>query len=250
MKKLTILILGLGLTTSAWAQINLGGIKDKAESVLSGGGDSGNTALSEEEVVAGLKEALTVGAENSSALASKTDGFYKNPKLFIPFPPEAEAVKEKASKWGMQKQVDEFVLTMNRAAEDASTEAKPIFVDAVKNMSVADGWSILKGEDNAATMYLQKTTRVKLKDLFMPKVKASIEKVNVTKYWNPLITKYNKAVKLTGGEQLNPDLDDYICERALDGLFVLIAEEELKIRKDPIARVTDLLSRVFGSITN
>ncbi len=248
MKRILILAFGVCLSTYSVAQINLGKLKDKAEDVVSGNGGEGN-ALSNDEVIAGLKEALSVGTGNSTASASKADGFFKNAAIKIPFPPEAQKVKDKAIKWGMQGKVDEFILTMNRAAEEASKDAKPIFLDAVKGMSVGDGFAILKGEDNAATMYLSRKTREKLKVLFMPKVKAAVEKVNVTKYWNPMITKYNKAAKFTGDDELNPDLEDYICEKALDGLFYLIAQEELKIRIDPLARVSDLLSRVFGSIT-
>lgn len=250
MKRLFMLLLGTALVGSSYAQINLGKIKEKATDVVTGNSSSEGSGLSNDEVVAGLREALSVGTDNSSASASKLDGFNKNELIRIPWPAEAAKVKEKALKWGMQSQVEEFELTMNRAAEKASKDAGPIFLNAIKGMSVKDGFAILKGEDNAATTYLSKATRVELKTKFMPIVKKAVEEVNVTKYWNPMITKYNKAQKITGGEQLNPDLDDYICERALDGLFTLIAAEELKIRQDPIARVSDLLQRVFGSITD
>lgn len=249
MKRIVILMIGVCLSGYSVAQINLGKLKEKAEGAVSGNGSAGS-GLTNDEVIAGLKEALSVGTDKSSAMASKEDGFFKNPAIKIPFPPEAQKVKDKAIKWGMQSQVDEFVMTMNRAAEEASKEAKPIFLNAVTGMSVGDGFAILKGEDNAATAYLSGKTRADLKVLFMPKVKDAIAKVNVTKYWNPMMSKYNKSVKLTGGDEVNPDLEDYICERALDGLFVLIAAEELKIRQDPMARVSDLLSKVFGSLTD
>jgi putative sterol carrier protein len=229
-------MIGVCLSGYSVAQINLGKLKEKAEGAVSGNGSAGS-GLTNDEVIAGLKEALSVGTDKSSAMASKEDGFFKNPAIKIPFPPEAQKVKDKAIKWGMQSQVDEFVMTMNRAAEEASKEAKPIFLNAVTGMSVGDGFAILKGEDNAATAYLSGKTRADLKVLFMPKVKDAM-------------SKYNKSVKLTGGEEVNPDLEDYICERALDGLFVLIAAEELKIRQDPMARVSDLLSKVFGSLTD
>lgn len=249
MKRIAFLLIAAAFVSTSHAQINLGKIKEKANEVIPGNNEGGSK-LTNEEVISGLREALSVGTNNSSASASKEDGFNKNDLIRIPFPEDAQKVKEKAIKWGMQKKVDEFELTMNRAAEQASKDAGPIFLDAIKGMSVSDGFAILKGEDNAATVYLEKGTRDQLKEKFMPIIKKAVEEQQVTKYWNPMITKYNSAQKLTGGEQLNPDLDDYVCEKALNGLFTLIAAEELKIRQDPVARVSDLLQKVFGSITN
>ncbi|MDF1672915.1 MAG: DUF4197 domain-containing protein [Vicingaceae bacterium] len=205
--------------------------------------ETGDTPLSNGEVISGLKEALTIGTKNSTSLTSKLDGYYKNPEIFIPFPEEAIKVKEKVESLGMKKQVDEFVMTMNRAAETASKEATPIFVNAVKEMTIADGFAILKGEDNAATMYLKNKTSGQLKVKFNPVVKNAIEKVHVTKYWNPVINTYNKIPFI---DKQNPNLDDYITTKAMDGLFLMIEKEEKKIRKDPLARVTDILKRVFG----
>lgn len=204
----------------------------------------GPTPLTNEEVIRGLKEALTVGTENSTSLASKLDGYYKNPEIFIPFPKEAIKVKEKVEALGMEKQVDKFVMTMNRAAETASKEATPIFVNAVKEMTIADGFAILKGGDNAATNYLRDKTSAQLKVKFNPVVKNAIEKVHVTKYWNPVINTYNKIPLV---EKQNPNLDDYITTKAMDGLFIMIEKEEKKIRNNPVARVSDILKRVFGS---
>ena len=244
--KITLLTALLFASATGFSQINLGKLKEKAESALPSSGSG--SALSEAEVVEGLKSALSVGSDNTSANASKVDGFYKNPKIFIPFPEDALKVKEKAEKLGMQKQVDEFVMTLNRAAEEASKDAKPILVDAVKAMTVKDGFNILKGENNAATVYMEDNTRAQLREKFTPVIKEAIEKVEVTKYWNPLINKYNSASAFTGSEKVDPDLEAYITERALDGLFTLLAEEELKIRENPAARVNDILQRVFGSI--
>lgn len=199
--------------------------------------------LTNEDVINGLKEALNVGTNNSTSLASKADGFYKNPLIFIPFPPEAEKIKNTVESLGMQKQVDKFIETMNHAAEEASKEAAPVFLDAIKTMSITDGFNILKGPDNAATEYLNSKTAAELTEKFTPIIKKAIEKVQVTKYWNPLITTYNKV---PGVEKQNPDLDKYITSKALDGLFKLIAGEEKKIRTDPAAQITDLLKRVFG----
>ena len=199
--------------------------------------------LTNTEVISGLKEALKVGSNNSTAAASKVDGYYKNPLVFIPFPPEAEKVKNTVEKLGMKKQVDEFVMTMNRAAEEASKEADPVFLDAIKTMSISDGFSILKGPDNAATKYLHDKTTADLTVKFAPIIKRAVEKVQVTKYWNPVITTYNK---IPGVEKQNPNLEQYITARALEGLFKLVAGEEKKIRTDPKARINDLLKRVFG----
>ena len=199
-------------------------------------------ALTNDEVIRGLREALTVGTNNSSSLTSKLDGFYKNPEIFIPFPPEALKVKEKVEQLGMKKQVDEFVMTLNRAAETASAEAAPIFVNAIKEMTIADGFAILRGNDNAATQYLKDKTTAQLKVKFNPIVKNAIQKVEVTKYWNPVINTYNKIPFI---EKMNPDLEDYVTTKAMDGLFLMIAKEETKIRKDPMARITDLLKKVF-----
>jgi len=199
--------------------------------------------LTNDEVIRGLKEALNVGTNNSTSAASKVDGFYKNPLILIPFPAEAEKVKKTAVNFGMQKQVDEFVMTLNRAAEEASKEAAPVFLEAIKGMSISDGFSILKGSDSAATQYLQDKTTNSLSVKFIPIIKKAIDKVEVTKYWNPLITTYNKV---PGVEKQNPDLEKYVTTKAMEGLFKLIAKEEKKIRTDPLAQVTDLLKKVFG----
>jgi len=195
------------------------------------------------EVIKGLKEALNVGSNNATALTSKLDGFYKNPEIFIPFPPEAIKVKEKIEALGMSSQVNKFVMTMNRSAETASKKAAPIFLNAIMNMSITDGFAILKGGDNAATNYLKQKTAVQLSKAFNPVVKNAIEEVEVTKYWNPVINTYNKIPFI---EKQNPNLEDYITTKAMDGLFIMLAKEEKSIRKDPLARVSAILKRVFG----
>jgi hypothetical protein len=200
--------------------------------------------LTNEEVVKGLKEALQVGTNKSSDLASKLDGYYKNPRLFIPWPEEANEMKARLIKLGFTKKIEEFEMSLNRAAEEAAKQAAPLFVDAIMNMSVQDGFAILKGADTAATNYLRKTTYSPLYTKFLPVVKEAIEKVKVTSYWNPLVTSYNK---LPGVKKQNPDLDDYVTKKAINGLMILIADEEIKIRQDPAARVTDILKKVFGS---
>ena len=213
-------------------------------------GGTSKPSLTNEEVISGLREALQVGIKNSVNLTSVTDGFLKNESIRLPFPPDAIKVKEKAMDLGLSGKVTEFETTLNRAAEEATKEALPIFADAIKNMSVQDGFAILKGGDGAATKFLKEQTTSKLVSAFSPKVKNATSKVELTKYWNPIITKYNSAMTLTGGQKLDPDLDAYITQKAIEGLFYMVEKEENKIRKDPVARVTDLLVKVFGSLTN
>ena len=204
--------------------------------------------LTNEEVISGLKEALNVGIKNAVNLSSVTDGFLKNDVIRLPFPPDAIKVREKAINFGLSKQVTTFEETLNRAAEEATKKALPIFVDAIKNMSVSDGFSILKGGDGAATKFLKSQTSNQLVIAFAPVVKEATTKVQLTAYWNPLITKYNTAMTFSGGQKLDPDLDAYITQKAIEGLFYLVEIEENKIRKDPLARVSDILVKVFGSL--
>ena len=204
--------------------------------------------LTNEEVISGLKEALNVGIKNAVNLSSVTDGFLKNDVIRLPFPPDAIKVREKAINFGLSKQVTTFEETLNRAAEEATKKALPIFIDAIKNMSVSDGFSILKGGDGAATKFLKSQTSNQLVIAFAPVVKEATTKVQLTAYWNPIITRYNTAMTLSGGQKLDPDLDAYITQKAIDGLFYLVETEENKIRKDPLARVSDILVKVFGSL--
>ena len=204
----------------------------------------GEESLSTEQVVAGLKEALIKGIATGSAEASKIDGYFKNPKIKIPFPPDVQRVEEKLRQIGLGNEVDKFVMTLNRGAEDAAKEAKPIFINAIKSMTIQDAWGILKGDDNAATQYLIKTTSVQLKSKFKPVIKNSLDKVNATKYYGDIVTTYNKIPFV---EKVNPDLDDYATDKAIEGLFYLVAQEEEKIRKDPVARTTELLKKVFAA---
>ncbi|HEY1039324.1 MAG TPA: DUF4197 domain-containing protein [Bacteroidia bacterium] len=207
------------------------------------GGNTANMTPTNDEIISGLKEALSTGANNSASFASKLDGFNKNPMLFIPFPPEAAKMKQKLIDLGMQNKVTEFETSLNRAAEEASKSAAPIFVDAIKNMSFTDAMGILKGGDTAATHFLREKTYASLITAFKPTVKDAITKVEVTKYWNPLVTTYNKIPFV---EKQNPDLDSYVTNLAAQGLFKLVRDEEAKIRKDPMARATDILKKVFG----
>ena len=205
-------------------------------------------SLSNEEVISGLKEALQIGIKNAVEKSAILDGFLGNPQIRLPFPPDALQVKEKALQLGMTSQVEKFETTLNRAAEEAVKEALPIFSDAIRHMSIQDGFGILKGGNGAATTYLKNQTSTQLYTAFLPRVKEATSKVNLTAYWTPIINKYNTAMTLSGGQKINPDLDDYITQRSIEGLFILIAKEEDKIRLNPADRVTELLAKVFGSI--
>jgi len=221
-------------------------LEDVANEMLST--DSTTPALTEGEVASGLKEALTVGIVNAVDVTSITDGFLKNAAMRLPFPEDAIKVKQKALEWGLDGQVEKFETTLNRAAETASKEALPIFKKAITDMTINDAFGILRGGDGAATSYLKQKTTAELKTAFRPKVEAAIAQVKLTEYWEPIITKYNTAMTLTRGEKLNPDLNEYVTDKAIQGLFHMVENEENKIRKDPIARVTELLQKVFGSI--
>ncbi len=213
--------------------------------------DTGTSnSLTQEKVAQGLKNALEVGTKNTVNIVSFKDGFYKNPQIKIPFPEEAIKVKETCQKLGLNNQITKFEEKLNRAAEEAAKEATTVFVEAIKEMTITDAISILKGNEDAATQYLKRTTSKKLYNKFYPVVVRATDKVMLAKYWTPLVQKYNKAIKFTGGQKVETDLNKYVTEKALDGLYLMIAKEELKIRKDPVARITSILKEVFGSSLN
>ncbi len=203
----------------------------------------GETPLTEAEVARGLKEALVNGITNGSNKASQKDGYFLNPKIKIPFPEDARRVETKLRQIGLGKEVDKFILSLNRGAEKAAVEAKPIFVNAITSLTVEDAWGILKGDNDAATQYLKRTTSSQLTAKFQPIIKSALDEVNATKYYGDLVNTYNKIPFV---QKANPDLDAYATQKAIDGLFSLIAEEEDKIREDPLARTTALLQKVFG----
>ena len=252
--KLKKLGIGLGLvSTLFFVQC------DVLEEVLGtpGGTSTGTTkpSLTNSEVISGLKEALTIGITKGADLSSMTDGFFKNDLIKLPFPPSAieaknhiDGLKDNFINNSVKEQLSKIELTLNRAAEESAKKATPIFVDAIKNMSVSDGFAILKGGDDAATTFLQKNTTSKLVDAFSPVVHNAIAKVKLTDYWNPVVSKYNIYANLTGKEEVITDLDKFVTDRAISGLFTMVKQEEKKIRKDPIAQVTDLLKKVFGSV--
>ncbi len=199
--------------------------------------------LTEAEVAGGLKEALIQGTTKGTAQASQQNGYYGNSLIRIPFPAEIQRVETTLRKVGMGSEVDKFVLSLNRAAEDAAISAKPIFISAIKSLTLKDVWNILSGEKDAATQYLKRTTSPQLITAFKPIIQQSLDKVNATKYYGTLITSYNQIPLV---QKVNPDLNAYATDKAIAGLFTLVAQEEANIRENPIARTTELLKRVFG----
>lgn len=213
-----------------------GQIWKKAEKILK------ETEVTQEEAGEGIKEALIQGISNGVAEVTKTDGYFLNPKIKVPFPPDAVKAEEKLRDMGMGKKVDEVVLTLNRAAEEAGKEAKPIFIEAIKSLTFSDALAIVKGADDEATRYLMRTTTEALTVKFRPVIEAALDKVNATRYWDDVIGIYNRIPLV---EKINPDLAAFVTQKAIEGLFFMIAREEKLIRDDPMARTTDLLRKVF-----
>lgn len=200
------------------------------------------SSLSSDEIIAGLKEALSKGAIVSTDLLHKPNGYFGNAAIKILMPPEAEKVASSLRKAGMGSMVDKAILSMNEAAEDAAGNVSQIFLSAIKNMSVADGVKILRGNNHAATDYLKSNTFNELSLQMKPVIEASLQKVNATQYWETVFNAYNKFSL----NKVNPDLTSYVLQKALDGLFYSIALEEEKIRENPAERTTDLLKKVFA----
>ena len=242
MKKYCTYALLILLTVPAIAQRKsvLHGIIKNAATAVSGRPSS---SLSGDEIVAGLKEALSLGAQKSTDRLSSVNGFFKDAVIKILLPPEVRKVQTKLRLLGMGKLVDNAMLSMNRAAEDASKSAAPIFLDAIKKMTVQDALSILRGADTSATVYLRRTTSTNLTSAFLPIIEASLHKVDATKYWTQVFTAYNQFSL----SPVNTDINSYVTGKALDGIFHYVAQEEKSIRANPGARATDLLKKVFGS---
>ncbi len=204
------------------------------------------TQLTNDNMVEGLMEALKLGINTASGNASKTDGFFKNPEIFIPFPKEAEKVRSTVEGMGMKKQVDDFVMKLNRAAEKASEKAAPIFLDALKQMTFTDALNILQAKDDAATQYLKAKTMTPLTEAFAPVINDALSEVGATQAWKVIADTYNN-IPFT--QKVNPDLGKYTTEKALIGIFKLVSQEEMKIRKDPAAFGNNIIQNVFGAFT-
>ena len=216
--------------------------------------------LSNTDIVNGLKDALLVGADSSVKRLSAVDGYLKDLEVKILLPPEAKSIMDNISRLpGGANLVDDVIVRINRAAEDAAKGAKPIFVNSVREMTFADGYQILRGSDNAATTYFKQKTSLQLGELYRPKIRESLNKnlvagISTQQSWNELTTNWNKLAgstmgKIAGFKTVNVKLEDYILQKALDGLFLKIEEREKDIRHNANARVTNILKRVFGSQT-
>jgi hypothetical protein len=217
--------------------------------------------LTEEEVGNGLKEALVTGATNSAKRLAAENGYYGDEAVKILLPDDAKIIIDNISKIpGGDKLVQDLILRINRAAEDAAKDVVPIFAGSIKQMTIRDAFNILNGADNAATSYLKSTTYTQLYDLYKPKIQASTEKklvanISTKESWTALTGKWNQVANSVAGrianlKPVNSDLDDYLTNRALSGMFMKVETEELKIRKDVSARISPLLQRVFGSLDN
>lgn len=200
--------------------------------------------LTDGDIASGLREALRVGINKGADQASAADGYYKNNLIKILTPPELQRVETRLRQIGLGPQVDRFVLSLNRAAEDAAQKSKPIFIKAITSMSIQDAIGILRGPQDAATQYLRRTSGQELVKAFTPDIEAALKKNNTTKYYADLVNTYNRLPLV---QRINPNLTEYATNKAVDGLFILVAQEEKNIRENPVARVSDILRRVFGS---
>lgn len=199
--------------------------------------------LTQDQIAAGLKEALRIGTEHTTALAGKSDGYYRNPSIKIPMPEQLQAFEKGLRVFGFGPQVDEFVLSMNRAAERAAPQATEIFVGAIDQMTFADAQQILSGPDTAATEYFKAKTSAQLTAAFRPHVERAMNQVGVTRQYKELVQHF-RTIPFPKTELM--DLDQYVVGKGLEGLFLILGQEEQAIRKNPAARVTDLLKQVFG----
>ncbi|MEO6914282.1 MAG: DUF4197 domain-containing protein [Chitinophagaceae bacterium] len=226
---------------SASSSRGFGGLLKKANTILNKSGNG--SSLSSDEIVKGLKEALSLGAQKSAGKLSSVDGFLKDAAVKILLPDDVKKLEPKIRALGLGKYFDQAITSMNRAAEEASKTASPIFISAVKKMTIQDALGILKGNDTAATTYLKNTTSNELTNSFRPVIDSAMKKVNATKYWSELATVYNRF----SPQPLTTDLNEYVTSRALKGMFYYVGEEEKKIRENPAARVSDVLKKVFGA---
>ncbi len=236
MKKIVVLLIATSIFFSACSS------GQEILKTIGGLGGSGDTPVTELEVIKGLKQALEVGITKGANVVSQVDGYNANTNIRIPFPPDVQKVENTLRDIGLGKEIDKLVVNINRGAETAAKGAAKIFISAITKMTITDAMNILKGEDNAATNFLKRTTTQELYNSFRPVMETSLNKVGVTRNWDDIVGKYNKVPLV---KKVNPDLADYVTNEALSGLFFMVEKEEKKIRKNPLARTTDILKRVF-----
>jgi RNA binding exosome subunit len=213
------------------------------DNVMKGIGTSSQGVTDDSTIASGLKEALSIGTENAVNNVSRVDGYFGNQMIKILMPEKIQKVADVLRQVGYQKEVDDFVLSMNRAAEKAAPKAMSFFVDAIKEMTFEDARGILNGGDTSATEFFKRKTHDKIYDAFKPIISSSMDEVGVTRSYKEMMGKY-ETIPFMGKESV--DLDHYVTNKAMDGLFYMVGQEEKKIRTDPAARVTDLLKSVFG----
>lgn len=204
------------------------------------------STLDDSTIIKGLKDALATGTERAVESVSKTDGYFGNQLIKILLPEKMQKVADALGTLGYRKEVDEFVLSMNRAAEKAAPQAARFFGEAIRDMTVEDARALLNGGDRAATDFFEKKTRAKLQEAFKPVVKKTMGEVGTVKSFQEMVGRYQSLPLASFGVKPSLDLDDYVTNRALDGLFTMVALEEKKIRTNPAARTTELLKKVFG----
>ena len=237
MKQFLLILLSVSLT----ATVNSQSIFDKVKKKL-----NTNSGLTEEEAGRGVKEALNNGIGSAVSFLNKPDAFFKSELYKVLLPPDAKKMEKTLRDLGMGKMCDDAIEAINRGAEDAVGYATPIFVDAIKQMTVTDALKLVTGGKNSITDFFRAKTSTKLKEAFMPVINKSLERTNATKYYGDAVTRYNKVPMV---KKMNPDLSDYVADRTLFALFERIAVEEVKIRSNPAARTSDLLKKVFGGTT-
>ena len=214
------------------------------QQVANAAGAATGVGISNTEAAAGIKEALGQGITKSVLQLNNTDGFFRDELYKVLLPPEARKIENTLRDLGFNSLVDKAILQINRGAEDAAGYAKPIFVEAIKNMTLNDAIGLIRNGDTSATHFFREKTTAKLLEAFRPVIASSLQKVDATKYYGDMVTKYNNFP--TTFRKLNPDLTSYVTQKATDALFNLIAKEEINIRTNFAARTTDILRRVFG----
>lgn len=240
------------IQTSAQSQSKISDILKKVSTVRKGNTTTKTTTTTtttttakptSSEIGLGIKEALEVGTSRGADLLSAKDGYLGNMAVKILFPPEAQKVEKTLRSLGLGSLADNVITSMNRAAEDAAKEAKPIFISAIKQMTITDATNILLGNPNSATEYFKRVTTAQLMEKFKPVITLSLNKVGATKYWSQATGQYNRLPMVT---KVNTDLSDYASQKAIDGMFIQVAQEELTIRNNIGARPSTLLQKVFG----
>lgn len=245
-EKLIYLALAAGLslnTYEAHSQIKIGNILKQVTGKSGGTTGTATGTPSAVEIGMGIKEALEIGTSKGADLLSAKDGFLGNMAVKILFPPEAQKVEKTLRGLGMGKLADNVIVSLNRAAESAAKEAKPIFISAIKQMTITDATNILLGSKDAATNYFKRVTTAQLMEKFKPVITQNLAKVGATRYWGDAAAQYNKIPLV---KPVNTDLSDYVAQKAIDGMFIQVAQEELKIRDNLGARSSSLLQKVFG----